>query len=87
MPVGIVYDHLLVDMIKVAASSVQSLKNLNMVTIEEPCSPAPAGQGIFDRKDFLSDFNIRSLTPQSRPGGTGNALAIAVQNFLKTLLL
>jgi len=42
-------------------------------SIEESCSKL---QGIFDRKDFLSNFYIRSLTPQQ---AAGNALAVAVQ--------
>jgi hypothetical protein len=33
-----------------------------------------------DRKDFLSHFNIRSLTPQQ---AAGNALAFAVQESAK----
>jgi len=43
--------------------------------IEEPCSKL---QGIFDRKDFLSNINMRSLTPEQ---AAGNALAVAVQPF------
>jgi hypothetical protein len=42
--------------------------------IEEPCSKL---QGIFGRKDFLSNFDIHSLTPQQ---AAGNALAVAVQD-------
>jgi hypothetical protein len=42
--------------------------------IEEPCSKL---QGIFDRKDFRSNFYMRSLTPQQ---AAGNALAVAVQS-------
>jgi CHAT domain-containing protein/Tfp pilus assembly protein PilF len=46
--------------------------------IEAPCSPAKAGLRIFNCKDVYH-FEIRSLTLQSRQGGTGNALALAVQ--------
>jgi hypothetical protein len=43
------------------------------VGIEEPCRQR---QEIFDRKYFLSDFDMRSLTP---PPAAGNSLAVAVQ--------
>jgi hypothetical protein len=43
------------------------------VVFEEPCRKL---QGIFDRKEFSSNFDIRSLTP---PQAAGNALAGAVQ--------
>jgi hypothetical protein len=50
---------------------IQSIKR--WVIIEEPFSQL---QGIFDRKDLSSNFDIRSLTPQQ---AAGNALAVAVQ--------
>jgi hypothetical protein len=41
--------------------------------IEEPCGKP---QGIFDRKDLQSDFDIRSRT---LPQAAGNTRAVAVQ--------
>ena len=62
--------------------------------IEDPAAPQAGSplrsdklQGIFDRKNFLSDFNIRSLVPQRldwarRSQVAGNAFDFAVQAFI-----
>jgi len=49
--------------------------------IAEPCSKLPSRPGGISRKGFWADFYIRSLTPQSRRGGTGKALAAALQRY------
>ncbi len=54
-----------------------------MSTFEDPCGKTAASsveslQGIFDCKEVYHLY-VRSLTPQSRCSGTGNALAFAVQ--------